>query len=212
MTIIGRFAKPDCARDSGALHASNGRMDRLSLPLALAVLLEAVPGLATAADRQDRQQSQADEPAPGQKPADDPGGWQGYPNRVLNEQTRCRKRTWKRVAANTYRELFADKWIDQAEPSSAAELHKAGIRKDAPAILPLMKFRSMAEDGYVEIFALIDAQGGVAEAHVVCSTGPEFHDFALTAVRKTIYTPASVAGKPIASVIRRPYLFTSSSH
>ena len=163
-----------------------------------------------AADREDQQQAEL--PAPEQKRADDVGGWQGYPNKVLNEQIRCPKKTWKRVAANTYRELFADQWIDQPEPSSAAELQKADIRQDAPAILPLMKFRSMPQDGYVEIFVLIGADGSVAEAHVVCSTGPEFHDVALAAVRKTVYIPATVAGKPIASVIRRPYLFTSASH
>ena len=185
-------------------------MDRLFLRLAMVLMLEAAPGLAVAVDGGSPQLLPVASPPSEQKQVDDPASWQGFPNRGLRLPIRCPKKTVKRVSATTYLELFANKWHDQPEPSSASDLQKAGIQKDVPVIPPSQKLRSVPEDGYAEVFALIGADGRVVEAFVVCSTDVHFHEVALTATRKSIYTPASVAGKPVASIVRRPYLFSEN--
>lgn len=179
--------------------------------MTMALLLATAPCFAAVADRENAQSSSVSAPAPEQKPsAGDSTNWQGYPNKGLRESIRCPRKTWKRVEANTYLELFANNWHDQPEPSSAADLERAHIQQDAAAVFPSRKFRSVPEDGYAEVFALIGADGSVVQAVVVCSTDVDFHEVALKAVRKSIYTPARVAGIPIASIVRRPYLFTSN--
>jgi outer membrane biosynthesis protein TonB len=161
-----------------------------------------------AVGNEDQQHSPIGSSPPEQKSqADDSANWQGYPNKALRESIHCPKRTWKRVNASTFLELFADKWHDQPEPSSASELQKVHVQADVAAKYPMRKFRSVPEAGYSEVFALIGADGSVVEAYVVCSTDTDFHAVALTAVRKSTYSPARVAGNPIASIVRRPYLF-----
>ncbi|HTD29119.1 MAG TPA: hypothetical protein VK660_06975 [Xanthomonadaceae bacterium] len=130
----------------------------------------------------------------------------------MRDQIRCPQETKKRVEAKTFLQLFANKWHDQPEPSSASDLQRAGILKNAPAIAPSAKTHGVGEDSYVEVLALIGADGKVVEAYVVCSTAMDLHEVALTAVLGSTYTPARVAGNPIASIVRRPYLLSSASH
>jgi hypothetical protein len=183
-------------------------MASLSLPLAVALAFEAASPVALSGDRADPPQPESGVPAamPAQS-APDNSDWQGYPNKALRETIRCPKKTWKRVRADTYRELFADQWHDQPEPSSASDLQKVRIEHDVAATFPVRKFRSVPEFGYAEVFALIGTDGGVLESFVVCSTDPDFHDVSLTAVRRSSYLPAKVAGSPILSIVRRPYFF-----
>jgi hypothetical protein len=185
-------------------------MDRRFLRLAMVLLLAAAPGLAIAMDGDNPHVLPAAPPPSEQKPADDADSWQGFPNKGLRLPIRCPKKTLKRVSATTYLELFANKWHDQPEPSSASDFQKAGIQKDVPVIPPSQILRSLPDDGYAEVFALIGADGRVVEAFVVCSTDVHFHGVALTATLKSIYTPATVAGKPVASIVRRPYLFSAN--
>jgi hypothetical protein len=185
-------------------------MDRRFLPLAMLLLLEVAPGLAPAADSRNPQRPPVGASPSEQKPTDDPSSWQGFPNKGLRLPIRCPKKTLKRVSATTYLQLFANTWHDQPEPSSASDWQKASIQQDVRAIPPSQILRSVPEDGYAEVFALIGADGRVVEAFVVCSTDVHFHGVALTATRKSIYTPATVAGKPVASIVRRPYLFSAN--
>ena len=186
-------------------------MDRLSLPLAVVLAFEAVP--AAAADRDDPGASPIRSPSTEQKsPPLASTDWQGFPNKGLRVSIRCPKRTWKRVAANTYLELFANRWRDQPEPASASELQKVRIQTDVAALYPSRKYRSVPEAGFAEVYALIGADGHVVEAYVTCSTDTDFHDVAMTAVRKSAYAPALVAGEPVASIVRRPYLFIKANH
>jgi hypothetical protein len=185
-------------------------MGSLSVPLMMALALEATSNVAPTADRVDPPQQPAGLQAPVKaQPAAVSTDWQGYPNKVLRETISCPKKTWKRVRANTYLELFADKWHDQPEPSSASDLERVRIRNDVAALFPVRKYRSVPEFGYAEVFALIGADGGVIESFVVCSTDPDFHEVSLKAVRNSTYLPARVAGAPITSIVRRPYFFTT---
>ena len=144
-----------------------------------------------------------------QTAAKDLEGWRGFPNKAMSEPIICPKGARKRVDAMTLGELFAGKWHDQPKAMSSSEIQDVFITSDQHPVFPLdfHGFHETPPRGYVEVMAIIGADDSVVDARVTCSTDNSFEKNALQAARTSRYKAASVAGKPVASVIRRPYLF-----
>lgn len=123
------------------------------------------------------------------------------PNARMREEIKCPPGYSKRVSATTYLELFATHWKDQPEPLSEADIEPAATKsRGQPQNLQRKK-------GSVLVFLLIGTQGQILETHVVCSTNPALDLIALEAAEEDLYRPEKIDGKPIISMIIKPYNF-----
>lgn len=62
-------------------------------------------------------------------------------------------------------------------------------------------------DGAIDIRLIIEADGSVHDAEVASSCGrPEIDDLYAAAVRRWVYSPAMLDGKPVPQLVRQPFL------
>lgn len=115
----------------------------------------------------------------------------------------CADPTTQRLPARQTAKLI-EKWrkevsIDSYEPPQVvyrtplAEYPKELVRKQKP--------------GAVAILLLINTDGSVADAKVVCATDRAFESFAIKTTRGNRYEPGKMAGRPVRDVAWQPLVY-----
>lgn len=122
----------------------------------------------------------------------------------LDSPFKCENGETLRVSEKTPRELFGDEWakpwvhVKFDEPTNL-------VRVSDPVLKPNSRMRRTS--GSATVTALIDADGKLVEAHVVCSTDPAFHEIFLQAMDSARFTAPMVEGVPMPTLMRQGFTY-----